>query len=98
MKNQAIKEKIANIVDMYFTVKETQGPDKLNQALDELIQVFGDCTKCFGKGYSTNYVGTDASADSGGDRGYVNPLKINVTPCNCHRGKQVRKLFLADER
>ena len=98
MKNSMdfIKEKIATIVDHYFTAKETAGIEKLNQALDELIVSFGGCADCFGKGYSTEYVASaPQSVDMGvvGGATYKEGQRVKINFCHCPRGQQLQFLL-----
>jgi hypothetical protein len=91
-----IKEKIANIVDRYFTATDRGGIEKLNDALDEMISSFGGCADCFGKGYATEYVASQPqSVDMGvvGGATYKEGKRVKINFCHCARGQQLQFLL-----
>lgn len=45
------------------------------------------CKHCWGKGYSTQWYGTQSRA---GDT----PKKVNIKFCNCDRGNQIKRNFI----
>lgn len=83
-------EDIAAITDLGGDVPMS----KVEQLVRKIEKAYGDCQKCFGKGYSTNRYGTTASPDFEGDKGSSSPLKTHMTFCDCDRGKQLSELTL----
>jgi hypothetical protein len=65
------------------------------KGISETAKAYGGCTKCYGKGYSTERVGkTRVMADFVGDKTYVSaPEHIEYHPCTCERGKQFEKIL-----
>ena len=52
------------------------------------------CKHCYGKGYSTEYVGeTGGSSDFTGKPIIIKKSGIIVRPCNCQRGKDIKTYF-----
>ena len=66
---------------------------QLSKELKKFIEKL--CKNCYGKGYSTEYVGkTIAHADFIGDQDRVLANeRILINFCSCERGKQIRSLI-----
>jgi hypothetical protein len=58
----------------------------------KLIQSFGGCEKCFGKGYGTTMVGIRGAEDFGGE-GFIETPTERVSFCSCSRGIQLKSLW-----
>lgn len=67
----------------------------MSKQIKELKKAFGGCTKCYGKGYSTEWVGeTTIEPDFDGDKRYLmEKAHSQIHFCDCDRGKQLEKLF-----
>lgn len=87
------RENIANVIDKHYSPLTGESHTYLQQALDDLIRAFGNCTICWGKGYSTQMHGVTASKDFIGDPVYVEPAKIHIGFCTCDRGKQLESIW-----
>jgi len=77
---------------------QCQVHDLIPEFANELARqskAYGGCTKCYGKGYSTEAVGnTVASADFNGDKEVVlEKARVVLNYCKCDRGKQLDKLI-----
>lgn len=59
---------------------------------EKIKKAYGNCNKCFGKGYSTYMYGTRTSADFSGEDIYTKP-EIEMIFCYCGRGKQLKDLI-----
>lgn len=74
--------------------KETEDIENfLESKLRELEKAYGNCQKCYGKGYSTVRYGLKTSADFEGEKDYIDPIKTNIHFCTCDRGKQLEEQF-----
>lgn len=79
------------------TLKEKQNSlDIENISKEEIIKAFGGCTKCYGKGYSTEIHHTIYHADFIGEKTTFTTDKT-FKPCSCDRGKQIRENFLTNK-
>ena len=58
----------------------------------ETAKAFGDCKRCYGKGYSTVPVFCEEAADFGGDAIQHHRLPL-VRFCSCERGEQLERLM-----
>lgn len=58
----------------------------------KVVRAFGNCTKCYGKGYSTYRHGISGTEDFGGE-GFKTPMKTHIIYCSCDRGKQLEQLM-----
>ena len=88
---QDFKDHLEGVLDDGFPKIDEEGPEKVankrGQALAifaeaviqvrKIVQAFGGCEKCFGKGYATQHLPTGE--------------KMNF--CSCERGAQLEKLF-----
>lgn len=63
------------------------------EAVEETSKAYGGCTKCYGKGYSTQRHGLYVSPDFEGDVGYQVSPKTHMVFCKCDRGSQLEKLL-----
>lgn len=64
---------------------------ELTQREAEIIKAFGGCTKCYGKGYSTQMAQLIGAEDFGGD-GFVEKPKVHINYCSCERGQVLSSL------
>ena len=55
---------------------------------EKIEKAYGGCTKCYGKGYSTEQQG-----QIGNSRVIIRGPKIVYNPCSCERGKQIKELM-----
>lgn len=51
------------------------------------------CSKCRGKGYSTELRGTTAAPDFIGDKRHDTSLKVELNFCDCQRGQDIKKFI-----
>lgn len=76
--------------DKYACLEE-HGDPKAVQALiaklDEMDRAYGDCQKCYGKGYSTAISHIKGYPDFIGDKGFKHKKPI-ANYYDCDRGKQ----------
>ena len=59
------------------------------------MKVIKPCSKCYGKGYSTELKGDEfCMADFIGDKTYrIRLAGIRIRLCNCSRGEDLKKFF-----
>lgn len=60
---------------------------------EEASKAFGNCKKCYGKGYSTEMKGAIEGAEDFGGEGFILPPKRVMNFCSCGRGKQLESLI-----
>jgi hypothetical protein len=96
---QGIKERLEHDLDKMFPKGKSKSRGSalvlFGSAILELrkvIQSFGSCEHCFGKGYGTTMIGVRGYEDFGGE-GFVETPTVRVSFCSCPRGKQLRELF-----
>ena len=56
-------------------------------------KAFGKCTKCYGKGYSTQMYGEQGFDDFVEGEGYRIAPSVHMNFCNCERGGQLKNLL-----
>lgn len=71
----------------------------LSTAITRIEKAYGGCTKCYGKGFSSEYKGAQyACADFPGDKsGIVKGEEVGINYCDCSRGKDLQEMFTRAE-
>lgn len=87
------RQNIANVIDTKFKPTGEDSHAALETVVNDLIRAFGNCTICWGKGYSTTFQGQKISPDFEGDQPYYRAPKVEISFCNCDRGKQLKTLW-----
>jgi len=65
----------------------------IEKELDKQAKAYGNCQKCYGKGYSTQWRGLHGYPDFINDKGFDKLPKTEINFCSCQRGKDLKKLF-----
>ena len=68
----------------------------LEEQTSKTKKAYGGCELCYGKGYSTQIVGTRISTDFEGDKEVITPHVIHMNFCTCERGKHLEGLILVE--
>lgn len=88
-------ENLTNTIETNFTPNTAESNEKLRDALAEFVKAFGDCKKCYGKGYSMDWFsGQRITDDNKGEPKPHTPKELKVLFCDCGRGKQAKELFV----
>lgn len=103
---ETYKEDLEVVLDAGFPKVEEEGPEKIamkrGPALAlfaeavvrtrKIIQAFGGCEKCYGKGYGTETLYTEGGY---GSRAFRDKLP-SMNLCDCARGKQLGDVIEQD--
>ena len=65
---------------------------------ERMAKAFGNCRKCYGKGYATYRHGYRAEADMLGSEEQEDPFETRMIFCTCDRGKQLKQLSQSEEK
>lgn len=71
--------------------------DFIESLLESERKAFGNCTKCYGKGYNTQLAQMIGAEDFGGD-GFVEKPKVHMNFCSCERGEQLAELLESERK
>ena len=95
---QTIKNDLEESLDKHFPKGqcEERGAGLMLYAdayhlLRKVIKAFGNCDKCYGKGYGTQTLNYHGSADFIGDKSWDEKAPTMVF-CSCPRGQQLEAL------
>lgn len=68
----------------------------IDDLIEKTAKAFGGCTKCYGKGYSTQMEWASGRGDFIGDPDVEKSLDL-FKPCECDRGNQFAKIIQANK-
>jgi len=79
-------------IDMNLVANDIKA--EAEHLIDRIIKAFGNCEKCYGKGYGTATEYMQSFPDFGDEETFDVKMPV-VRFCTCPRGEQLRKLVSA---
>lgn len=65
-----------------------------DEGVHDTQKAFGDCTKCYGKGYATVMRGLHGASDfEMNQKGFDVSPTVHLNYCSCGRGKELAKIM-----
>lgn len=95
------KEELEAVLEQYFPKGNPGRSGALMLLAEAMMRIkktmiaFGNCTKCYGKGYGTQTLRAtgDGEADMGDADIHVDEAVNPYVPCTCERGQQIQAIL-----
>lgn len=87
------QSKLFEVISANFTPVNDQAQYLFEEAFQDVVNSFGGCLICYGKGWSSYLESTRVVSPGNGEKDSISHSKAKIKYCNCSRGKQLQELF-----